>query len=318
MNCTQRIEWIDIAKGLSIILVVFGHSILSSIPFLGDWCASYRIPFFFFISGLLFNPNKRFSNLITNKTKALGIPFVIFSLIVILGYIIIDKKPMLDMARHVMIYGWEGYALWFIPVLFVTNILYFLIFKYTTSPINRLLVLICLAGIGYYLSITQSYNFWNLNFALTAVLFYGMGNILSSTLIDILNQSPRVVAVLTSIMALISCLFIFNEKPEFFINRLRGGGITHIVGIAGAIMMCGVAVKLSALNSTVFKAIKNSIKYWGKNSYVVLAFHQILLMLFAFLIPQIPVLGRHVLMWVCLIIIIELLNRKLPWILGRF
>ncbi len=37
----ERIEWIDLAKGFSIILVVYGHSGLSAVPFLGDWFAAF-------------------------------------------------------------------------------------------------------------------------------------------------------------------------------------------------------------------------------------------------------------------------------------
>lgn len=43
----KRIEWIDIAKGISIILVVYGHCGLNSVPVIGAWLHAYRMPFFF-------------------------------------------------------------------------------------------------------------------------------------------------------------------------------------------------------------------------------------------------------------------------------
>ena len=54
MTTKKRIQWIDIAKGISIILVVYGHSGLNNVPIIGSWLHAYRMPFFFFVSGLLF------------------------------------------------------------------------------------------------------------------------------------------------------------------------------------------------------------------------------------------------------------------------
>ena len=53
----QRIQYIDIAKGIGILLVVIGHCI-NSLSFLGKWIWSFHMPLFFVISGLCFNPSK--------------------------------------------------------------------------------------------------------------------------------------------------------------------------------------------------------------------------------------------------------------------
>ena len=49
MTTKKRIQWIDIAKGISIILVVYGHSGLNNVPIIGSWLHAYRMPFFFFV-----------------------------------------------------------------------------------------------------------------------------------------------------------------------------------------------------------------------------------------------------------------------------
>ena len=46
----NRIEWIDIAKGIAIILVVYGHAGLANIPLREKWVCAFHMPFFFFIS----------------------------------------------------------------------------------------------------------------------------------------------------------------------------------------------------------------------------------------------------------------------------
>ena len=49
---TKRIEWIDIAKGIGIILVVIGH--ISQIKVLNDIIYSFHMPLFFIISWYLY------------------------------------------------------------------------------------------------------------------------------------------------------------------------------------------------------------------------------------------------------------------------
>lgn len=46
---SKRIEWIDVAKGICIVLMVVGHTRLPSI--ISNWIWSFHMPFFFFISG---------------------------------------------------------------------------------------------------------------------------------------------------------------------------------------------------------------------------------------------------------------------------
>ena len=54
----KRIEWVDIAKGIGIFLMVMGHT---GIPRIGNqWIYSFHMPLFFFISGFLFNTSVNF------------------------------------------------------------------------------------------------------------------------------------------------------------------------------------------------------------------------------------------------------------------
>lgn len=53
----ERINWIDWAKAISILLVVMGHSNYSC-GAVGNLIFLFHMPFFFFLSGYLFNANK--------------------------------------------------------------------------------------------------------------------------------------------------------------------------------------------------------------------------------------------------------------------
>ena len=53
----KRLEWIDLAKGIGIILMVIGH--MPSIPSaVHNWIFSFHMPLFFFLSGYMFKKKK--------------------------------------------------------------------------------------------------------------------------------------------------------------------------------------------------------------------------------------------------------------------
>lgn len=82
----NRIDYLDIAKGIGIILVYIGHchigertQTLSNVIY---WIYSFHMPFFFFVSGMLFSPKKKeFRNFIWNKSVSLLIPYSFFSIL---------------------------------------------------------------------------------------------------------------------------------------------------------------------------------------------------------------------------------------------
>ena len=72
----KRNDLIDIAKGISIILVAFGHSKLSALfPNFNDAVMLLRIPFFFFLSGVFFSLSSEPTAFILHKTDALLKPY---------------------------------------------------------------------------------------------------------------------------------------------------------------------------------------------------------------------------------------------------
>ena len=78
-----RIEFVDLAKGFCIILVVLFHLQLYMAyytPF--DWMArSFRMPLYFILSGLFFKEYEGFLGFLKRKTNKLLIPFLAFYLL---------------------------------------------------------------------------------------------------------------------------------------------------------------------------------------------------------------------------------------------
>lgn len=92
----NRIKWIDISKGIGIILVIVGHGIqeynLTNLNGINKLIYLFHMPLFFVLSGcvseLKVNNNLSFKDTIVKKTKRLFIPYVIFCLVTMILHII--------------------------------------------------------------------------------------------------------------------------------------------------------------------------------------------------------------------------------------
>src|SRR6266550_5765336 len=77
-NKSNRVHWIDIARGIGIILVLYGHLFVSDKY--NYLIFAYHMPLFFFISGLVFKPTAKPLREVTVKYfKQLLIPYLLFA-----------------------------------------------------------------------------------------------------------------------------------------------------------------------------------------------------------------------------------------------
>lgn len=96
MESSKRLKYLDIAKGIAIILVVLGHCFPENIfggedyidkigRIIYDFIYSFHMPIFFYIAGFLFYNSWKSHNNVTMKKKAkrLLIPYITFSTIYI-------------------------------------------------------------------------------------------------------------------------------------------------------------------------------------------------------------------------------------------
>ena len=71
MKTKTRINYLDIAKGIGIILVVWAHA---RGPFM-SYMYQMHMPFFFLISGLLYHPDISWKEYFVRKLKSLYIDY---------------------------------------------------------------------------------------------------------------------------------------------------------------------------------------------------------------------------------------------------
>ena len=72
----KRIGYIDIAKGLGIMIIVLAHNDLAGYhPTLHKFIYSFHIPLFFFLSGMFFRPERSFGETFTRRFNSLMKPY---------------------------------------------------------------------------------------------------------------------------------------------------------------------------------------------------------------------------------------------------
>ena len=74
---SKRIEYLDIARGIGILLVVLGHNDFEAISlFIHQVIYSFHIPLFFFLSGYFINISIPFFDFVKKRFNALLKPFL--------------------------------------------------------------------------------------------------------------------------------------------------------------------------------------------------------------------------------------------------
>jgi len=148
---TKRISYIDMAKGIGIILVVAGHTSFLSEAAL-TWVMSFHMPLFFILSGMLLSHTgtERQNMPVILRKKACGIlvPYFSFSALSILFSAILDTAGFTSYLPNALIQTFSFYGisvLWFLPALFLGETIFLFIRKKTSLLVSGILYLvICL------------------------------------------------------------------------------------------------------------------------------------------------------------------------------
>ena len=137
----ERIKWIDAAKGLGIILVVFTHHRLPQLAVTYLW--PFVTPIFFIVSGYLFGMKKPadFMKFLRKRTRTLLVPYAVFMLVLYTYFLTIGSRygesGQMPLTTPIvgLFYSSADYLrgvftpIWFLPCLFVVEIMFFWMFR---------------------------------------------------------------------------------------------------------------------------------------------------------------------------------------------
>ena len=195
----ERIHWLDIAKGLLIILVVFGH-IFQSLPQYTtacDFIYSFHMPAFFIISGLTLNTTTSFKTFFCKKIKHLMVPYLFFCLYII-GLSIVKTlvgfyptfPPMFTLDTLLITPSSYFSILWFLPCLFMAEVIFYVISAFSSHYTHFILCVICAFLSLAYIRLGYKPLPFMMNSAFFALPFIWLGTFLSNKVHDNVRTTP--------------------------------------------------------------------------------------------------------------------------------
>jgi fucose 4-O-acetylase-like acetyltransferase len=275
---------IALARGLSIVLVAFGHSALADMHAAADALGVVRMPFFFLLAGLFFSPQHDVLNYSKQKSIALLTPY--FFVLTAIGV-----KQWLsggDFAGYMagVLYGngqtiaWT--PLWFLPHLFL---LYtsaalllrpdgFIALKRTLQFSLILLWLMLFGAVLAYLqpqfsqaasSLLRSGLPWGLDFLPLSLGYFTLGYLLKQQFTQA-RFNPLLLSVLTFLFAVL--VFAFSAAVDFNLRLYTPPLWLPFIVVSGCFMLLQGSLLLSKL-----PLLSDAFMLCGRYSLYILIFH---------------------------------------------
>lgn len=319
----KRIEYLDIAKGIGIILVVVGHC-LNSISFPGRWIWSFHMPFFFFVSGVFFKEIV-FTEYLKRKVDQLIIPFLFFGLLILL---LRTTFYNLNNWFEVFFGNIKGFlvlgkldALWFLPILFFSSILFYVINLIKIPSLRYLCLAICIIT-SYILYNPDSDIPYSITTVFSATFFYGLGYTIKNLMVNINNNKVSNNFLVLSITFFLSILVAYYINPaiDMSSNRLHPILPTYLGAINGILMLIMLS---GVIQYQPIKHLNIFLVFLGKNTLTIMAVHMFFIGLSSqFMKPFFSTyflykLAEQSAVWICSILSVLLINRYFPFVVGK-
>lgn len=344
----KRLTYLDLAKGLGIILVVFGHLEYINENVRG-YISAFHMPLFFVISGILIalgdETRLDFKTMASKKARGLLIPYIWFSLL----YIPIDVMNVcihhIDMNTFIFniisscIFSGVG-VLWFLPALFIAEIGAYLLIKkikksYIVIPVSVLLSILLYILVDLFVPMVEP--------GLSSVAIYILNGILRMV-------SRGFIASIFVIAGYYSYTWALSKHKNFSIIELIVGIGFMVInfflyGINGCVdfhflVLGNIAVyfPLAIIASLgVVLICKNMcslrlIEFYGRNSLIIMATHVQCYIIYIGIKVSEPLLGLQgnpsvmsslfvasvtVIVFIIETVIILIINRFFPFVVGK-
>lgn len=282
MEKKAHIEFIDLAKGFCIMLVVLYHimghfSINDNIITIG--LQSFRIPLYFILSGLFFKPYESFAGFVIRKTNKLVVPFIAFYVLTVILLPLMLSLIGVELKSSNNPLGWHYFsdiyyeswpmnsAIWFLLCLFVVNILFYVFYLLNKKFRKGLLSVLCLViGIaGYYFSSQKVKLPLFIDTAMTALPFFYFGYAIKNYT-GFLNLSKAKWQNLLLFCACIVFCCIFSEPVNFITNTYYRTNIVSFY-LCGMVGTMGILFLSKALNRVPL------VNTFGRYSIIILVTH---------------------------------------------
>lgn len=288
---SKRVQYIDIAKGIGILLVVLGHNDMNAYhPMLHRFIYAFHMALFFFLSGIFFNPDRPFKALFKKRFEGLIKP-LIFSILLIYGISVFFGKMSFATAGSRLLkslYMTGPYLnwvqLWFLPVLFLVNLYAYFFYKFT-NPISKNWIRWIILLITLWIGIIPLPYTWPLEIVffgkpltlhgapanVDLVLLAGFYFILAREMYRHLPESffASKITLFASATILLGMVFSLDIPVDFNTRTYTSLSLNTIEAVAGIIFILTLSKQIEQHASRLTRAFS----YIGNLSLSILVFH---------------------------------------------
>lgn len=270
----ERLHWIDIAKGIAILCVFFGHTI-STPSAIQSFVYFFHMPTFFMLSGYVFSDRRKLGDFLTTKLKTVVLPIFTLGLS---GAIVVNL--LLQFVKHesvdwkwtflnpIVQYG-EHSLLWYLAALFVASVVLYALVKLFKQRVAPLVITTFMLGLGSYCFIrfTDVTLPWSIDTALVALPFMSVGYALKKK--EAVEKLGKWWALL---IAFVSCAVFgilnqtFFSGVEMHTNSYGNIFLFYVSAMSGCVMV--ISASLLIKKSTL-------LEYFGRNSLIFYALEPI-------------------------------------------
>lgn len=181
-NLGERVDYIDIMKGIGIILMVLGHMHFSKA--FNYYVYSFHMPLFYCVSGFLYHKPDNMRKFVKTRAKRLLVPYFTFGLGYYFLWLLIDYQGIgiLEPLIAVLFKSVDGLpitsALWFLPSCFFVYLLYGAVDYYINSEHVKGVVIVVLSLAGCLCTnILNCQLLWGIDTAMAVSGFFYIGHV---------------------------------------------------------------------------------------------------------------------------------------------
>jgi fucose 4-O-acetylase-like acetyltransferase len=288
---SKRIEYLDIARGIGILLVVLGHNDFEVISlFTRQVIYSFHIPLFFFLSGYFINTSIPFFDFFKKRFNSLLKPYFFTIFLIYFTSISFEKMGFNTAIGRIIksLYGSGHYIdwvqLWFLPHLFVVSLYAFLFITLVSKLRNRWLtwgILLATLAISlpflhtfYPFTISvfgKEYELFGLPFSLDLVFLSGFFFILGNEVRQVTSEKTfdNPFLLVGTGTGLILLNYLFPYLIDFNIRRYESFVVNTTEAILGILFVLALSRQIELRTNRPASVFK----YLGSISLIILLFH---------------------------------------------
>lgn len=305
----KRLDYIDIAKGACMMMVIYVHSLAEFSSAANGWryqindfIMSFFMPAFFFLSGV-FVKREAWGTFLKKKCKTLLVPFLVFYVLGFIFSYVASNLPGVSLHNE---FSWlnilnvfysktfSNGALWFLIALFWALLLYQCVLR-VSSPCLQLFLLGFIVVWGYSWETIFGFKLpLYLGSGMAATLFVFLGSLMKVPIKEGCWLARRWMPWSLFLITLILVILLKDNKASMMIVSWHGYLVlAWIVGILGSVML----LAFGAISQNM-----KTIRYFGENSIVALCVHfffikPLSIVTLKFIVPPVA----FIITWLCVI-----------------